>query len=70
LTIGVLYAALLSPLGYFLATAGLIAGSTAYAGQKPDWRLAAAAIAGSAVLWLIFDRIFGRGPAACLWMPR
>jgi putative tricarboxylic transport membrane protein len=59
LTIGVLFAALLSPLGYLLATAGLIAGVTAYAGQKPDWRLAVAAIGGSAVLWLIFDRIFG-----------
>jgi putative tricarboxylic transport membrane protein len=59
LTIGVLYAALLSPLGYFLATAALIAGVTAYAGQNPDWRLAVAAIGGSVVLWLIFDRIFG-----------
>jgi len=27
--------------------------------DEADWRLGAAAIAGSAVLWLIFDRIFG-----------
>jgi hypothetical protein len=68
LTIGVLYAALLSPLGYLLASAGLIAAATAYAGQKPDWRLAVAAIAGSLVLWLIFDRIFGVALPRGLWL--
>jgi hypothetical protein len=59
LTIGVLYAALLVPLGYLLATIGLITGVTVYAGEKPNWRLAVTAVAGSAVLWVIFDRIFG-----------
>src|SRR5262245_4130661 len=57
LVITVLFAALLVPLGYVAATMLLIGGAALYAGQRLDWRLCVAAVAGSLVLWVIFDRV-------------
>src|SRR5690242_495519 len=48
--IAALYAALLIPLGYVVATVLLIGGAALYAGQRFEWRLCAAAVAGSLVL--------------------
>jgi hypothetical protein len=45
--------------GYPLAIAGLIAAVALYAGARPGGALAAIAVAGAAVFWLVFGVILG-----------
>ena len=55
LGIGVAYVAVVAFLGYPLAIAGVLAGAALYQGERPGWRLALIALAGSAAFWLFFD---------------
>jgi putative tricarboxylic transport membrane protein len=51
---------LVSPLvGYGPALALLIAAVAIYEGMKPSWRMAAIAIGGAAVFWLLFVQLLG-----------
>ena len=55
LGIGVAYVAVVAFVGYPLALAGVLAGAALYLGERPGWRLARIAAAGSAAFWLFFD---------------
>lgn len=57
LLIGAAYIALVDKIGYAVSIALLIAGVAWYEGQRPGWRLAAVAIGGAALFWLIFVRL-------------
>lgn len=57
LALASLYVALMPWLGYFVATAALIAGIALYAGQALSRTLLVTAVAGSLVLWVVFDRM-------------
>lgn len=53
------YLVIVERVGYPVSVALLIAASAAYAGAKPDARLAAAAIGGAALFWLMFGKLLG-----------
>ncbi len=57
LVIGFAYVGLVGTLGYPITIALLIASVAWYEGLRPSWRLAAVAVAGSALFWLIFVRL-------------
>ena len=68
LVLGSFYIPLAYVLGYPLALFLLIAGISLYEGLRPDWRVFAVAIGGTAIFWLIFDVILGvRQPEGILF---
>jgi putative tricarboxylic transport membrane protein len=68
LMICLLYLALMPVLGYFAATAALIAGSAVYAGEGFGRNIVLTAIAGSVALWLIFAKLFAISLPAGVWV--
>jgi putative tricarboxylic transport membrane protein len=67
LVLGVLYIALMPTLGYLVTTAVFIWAVAAYAGQAPDRRLVLTAVAGSLVLWGMFDHLLGVSLPPGVW---
>jgi putative tricarboxylic transport membrane protein len=68
LAIGAGYILLLPWLGYAISIAALIAAIALYEGARPDWRLAAAAVFGGALFWLLFNKLLGVAqPAGALF---
>ncbi len=57
LAIGAAYILLVDKLGYAISIGLLIASVAWYEGLRPSWRLAAVAIVGAALFWLIFVRL-------------
>jgi len=62
------YVALMPTFGYFVATAALIGAVALYAGQPWHRGLLVTALAGSAVLWLVFDHLLGVSLPPGFWL--
>lgn len=59
LAIVIVYMLVLPIVGYPISVAGLIAAVATYAGARPSLALAATAVGGAAVLWLMFHWLLG-----------
>ena len=59
LAIGALYVPLAWLFGYVPTLVMIIAGVALYEGMSPSWRMAAVAIGGAALFWLLFSAILG-----------
>ena len=62
------YVAVMPALGYLVATAALIGAVALYAGQPWHSGLLVTAIAGSGLLWLVFDRLLGVALPPGFWL--
>ena len=68
LCLAILYVAAMPFFGYLVATAALIAGVALYAGEALDRRLVITAVAGSLVLWLVFDHLLAVSLPPGFWL--
>ena len=57
--IGALYVPFAWLFGYVPALVTVISGVALYEGMSPSWRMAAVAIGGTALFWLLFSAILG-----------
>jgi putative tricarboxylic transport membrane protein len=68
LAIGVAYVGLVPWLGYPLALAGLLIGTTFYQGGRFNRAVIAVGIVGAAVLWIVFVRVLGVAQPNGAWL--
>jgi len=66
--IGAAYVAFVPWLGYPLAVAGLIIGTTFYQGGRLDRTVVAVGIVGAAVLWIVFVQVLGVAQPVGAWL--
>lgn len=66
--IGVVYIAAVPWLGYPVAVAGLLVGTTFYQGGRLDRTVVTVGIVGAAVLWIVFVRVLGVAQPAGAWL--
>ena len=62
------YVALMPVIGYFVATVALICAVAVYAGQPLRRGVVITAVAGSGVLWLVFDHLLGVSLPPGFWL--
>ena len=67
LVIGILYLAVVPWLGYVLALTGLIAATTYYQGGGLNARVAAVALSGALVFWVLFVAVLGIPHPPGIW---
>jgi putative tricarboxylic transport membrane protein len=70
LMIGVAYLLIVPWVGYPLAVAGLIIGTTFYQGGRLDGRVATVGILGALVPWLVFVQLLGVSQPPGAWVER
>ena len=68
LILGVVYLLAAPWVGYPIAVAGLIIGTTYYQGGRADRRVAAIGVGGAVVLWLLFVQLLGIDHPAGAWV--
>ncbi|MEQ1759259.1 MAG: tripartite tricarboxylate transporter TctB family protein [Vicinamibacterales bacterium] len=70
LVIGVLYILLVPWVGYPVAIAGLLIGTSYYQGGRLDRRVVLVGISGAIVLWLVFVQVLGIDHPVGAWLER
>ena len=59
LALGAAYLAIVDIIGYPFAIAALIAATALYQGERASWRIALVAVAGAAMLYVLFELVLG-----------